>query len=134
MDDLIVIILTLIFAAAGVFGQMKKKQAERNNEGLEEEPEGADNFWDLLEEEGEQPQKRQEVMKQKQRVTKETEASPVAAKASPARGKQIADTSVYNDDLTGGTQKTVQRKRRQRDRFPLRKAVIYSEILNRKYS
>ncbi len=134
MDDLIVIILTLIFAAAGVFGQIKKKQAEKANEGLAEEPEGAENFWDLLEEEREQPQQPREVVKQKKQVSKEKESSPGAAKVSRAWGKEIADSSVYANDLTEGTQKVVRRKRTKRDRFPLRKAVIYSEILNRKYS
>ena len=49
MDDIIVLILTLIFIVAGIFGQMKKRQAvpapESENRGAE------DNFWELLDEE-----------------------------------------------------------------------------------
>ena len=53
MDDLIIIILTLIFAAAGVFGQLKKKAAEKEKGVPEKEPETPDNFWDFLESGGE---------------------------------------------------------------------------------
>ena len=141
MDDLIVIILTLVFAAAGIFGQMKKKQAA-NKAGNQPEPqtepetEDSGNFWDFLDAD---PEYMEQAPAQEPRQQKPP-AQPVAEK--PVEKKKPAykfsaeneGNSIYKHDLTsdGNVEKT--KKSSPRDRFSLKKAVIYKEILNRKYT
>ncbi|MBN1986213.1 MAG: hypothetical protein JW761_07910 [Prolixibacteraceae bacterium] len=134
MDDLIVIILTFIIAAAGMIGQIrKKKQSQAETEG--EQPNSSDNFWEFLEDFGGEPQ-RQEV---------------VASPEPPKTAEKYDEQPKYTFDAKNEGQKTVDiesdfikdkithpahndRKERISDNFSLRKAVIYSEILNRKYT
>ena len=143
MDDLIVIILTLVFAAVGIFGQMKKKQAERRAAGQPEpqpeaESETVDNFWDFLEPESQnnqymeqapvaQPKKQGQPV---QAVTKE----PAVKKTEYQFKTKNEETSIYKNDLTSNNNEERKNKMNSKNRFSLKKAVIYSEILNRKYT
>jgi len=142
MDDLVVIILTLIFAAAGIFGQMKKKQAANRNENQPEpQPEAesgeSDNFWDFLDPE---PQKNymeqapvvesEEQKQQVQPVAKE----PVVKKPRYQFQPKNEGNSIYANDLTSDNKVDENAGQNSKDRFSLKKAVIYSEILNRKYT
>ena len=142
MDDLIVIILTLVFAAAGIFGQMKKKQAQ-NQAGDQPEPqpenfnEESDDFWDFLEPESNQNYMEQvpvaEPPKQKQQV--QTVAEETVQKKPKYQFKaENEGTSIYENDLTSETKAETKARSKRKDRFSLKKAVIYSEILNRKYT
>ncbi len=141
MDDLIIIILTLIFAAAGVFGQMRKKAAEKDAGAPEKKPEAPDTFWDFLESEGES---REEITSPPEEKFPETaekawQGSETAEMhETPAREKTSGWTSGSSPNLkddaaeekkTGTTEISP-----GKDRFSLKKAVIYSEILNRKYT
>jgi hypothetical protein len=142
MDDLIVIILTLIFAAAGIFGQMKKKQAASQKEPQPEpqpeiESEDSDNFWDFLEPESNKNYMEQapvpEPAKQKQPVQTVAE-EPVQKKPKYQFNAENEGTSIYANDLTSDAKAVKKARKRRKDRFSLKKEVIYSEILNRKYS
>ena len=141
MDDLIVIILTLIFAVAGIFGQMKKKQAQNQaGDQPDTQPENfnkeSDNFWDFLEPESNQNFTEQapvpEPPKQKQPVQTVAE-EPVQKKPEYQFKAENEGVSIYDNDLTSDTNTVTNVRKKRKDRFPLKKAVIYSEILNRKY-
>lgn len=141
MDDLIVIILTLVFAAAGIFGQMKKKKAAGQVENQPEprpetEQEEPGNFWDFLDAEPEYMKQAPvaETHQQEQRM-QAAEKQPVAEKKpAPEIIAENEDSSIYSNDLTSDGEAKKTKRFSSKDRFPLRKAVIYSEILNRKYT
>ena len=142
MDDLIVIILTLVFAVAGIFGQMKKKQAQ-NQAGNQTEPQpetesdDSDNFWDFLEPESQPNYMQQapvpEPPKEKQPV-QTVAKQPVRKKPEYQFKAENEGTSIYANDLTSDTKSVRKVSKKRTDRFSLKKAVIYSEILNRKYT
>lgn len=141
MDDLIVIILTLIFVVVGIFGQMKKKKAAGQAENqpepqAESEPEEPGNFWDFLDAEPEYMEQAPvaETREQEARV-QPVDKEPVAKKKPiPEIFAENKDSSIYSSDLTSDEEAEKTKKFSSKDRFPLRKAVIYSEILNRKYT
>lgn len=141
MDDLIVIILTLVFAAAGIFGQMKKKQAAGKAENQPEPRPGAEteepgNFWDFLDAEPEYKEQAPvaETPRHEQQV-QSVEKEPVARKKTKSQFfAENENSSIYSSDLTSNGKAEKTKKHSSEDRFPLRKAVIYSEILNRKYT
>ncbi len=143
MDDLLVIILTLVFAVAGIFGQMKKKQAE-NREGNKAQPqpenlqEESDNFWDFLEPESQQNYREQEPVaepKQQKQPIQTVAEKPVVKKPKYQFKAENEGTSIYAHDLTSDNKPEEKKVRTtSKDRFSLKKAVIYSEILNRKYT
>lgn len=136
MDDLIVIILTLIIAVVGALGQIKKKkqgQPQNQQTDQEQEPSG---FWDIFEKEQEYTVDQQEEMPHQ-----EVEVQPVTINEKVERTipqyeftPENEGKSIYGDDLTmKHEQKNKHTKRKIKD-FSLKKAVIYSEILNRKYN
>lgn len=128
MDDLIVIILTLIIAGVGALGQLKKKkQAEPNMEPQE----GTDSFWNLLDDETE-PVEQTEIINHQ--VEKEV-VEPVKAQDSQLyqfKAKQEGESVIEEDEKI--EIKKPKLKSKLKEDFSLRKAVIYSEILNRKYT
>lgn len=136
MDDLLIIILTLIFAAVGIFGQSKKRKAQQENQPVPKpQPEEPDNFWDFLEKESPKPQQpgdesqTEQTYRQRHQETEKETPVPVQ-KVQPSK----MDSSIYSTDLTGKNDVTKQQKPKSKIGFSLRKAVIYSEILNRKYT
>jgi hypothetical protein len=133
MDDLIIIILTLIFVGVGILGQFKKKQAENTSE-TEQEPDHADDFWELLgsdEEVREQPQA--QPTKEEEKSSKSVYRREFFEPASDSV-TETEHSSIYAHDLTGSQNENEAKRSNKKDRFSLRKAVIYSEILNRKYT
>jgi len=135
MDDLIVIILTLIIAGVGVLGQYKKKkQAQPTSEGS---PAPATGFWDLLMQEPAAPRQMDdlefdspEFYDEENKAGEEVEPQ---MKQPVFQYKSNAKTAV---DKKTDIKKTKGKKMRSilNEDFSLRKAVIYSEILNRKYN
>ncbi len=131
MDDLIVIILTLIVLVAGAFGQTKKKKQQLPVAGQPQQP---GDFWDLFDEKPET-----QIPPSVFPVTTE----PAEERPSGREEKQDYDFSSQNEGGTiFSTGKTIvepagetkpQRSRFAFDKFSLRDAVIYSEILNSKY-
>ena len=126
MDDLVVIILTLIIAGAGVFGQMKKKKQATTIPGEQKNPE---NIWDLFKE---------EMFPQMQQTTpeyylnEEPESIPYENEQGYKFEAKNEGGIIINNEVK--PEITVKDSiKEKKEVFSLRKAVIYSEILNRKY-
>ena len=66
MDDLIVIIITLIIVVVGALGQIKKKKPLPQNPEQQNKPPG---FWDLLKEEADYPGQQQEYTSNEEPAT-----------------------------------------------------------------
>lgn len=135
MDDLIVIILTLIIVVAGAIGQIKKKKLPQP------EPEGeqqnsSDNPWDILEDFETRSQKpitnipvpKPEVTAEKPKEQYKYTFNAENEGQSPVEKKP----SSIKDEIIQNTGK--KEKEKISETFSLRKAVIYNEILNRKYT
>ena len=126
MDDLVVIILTLIIAVVGILGQVKKKKQSPPLPEGEEKPE---NIWDLIKSEMNPVQNipQQEFIEDDVEEIEETERKP------------SYEFKVRNEkgSVTDNEMKEVPSSKKLRkiggEEFSLKKAVIYSEILNRKY-
>lgn len=127
MDDLIVIILTLVVAGIGILGQIKKK---KQAETASNQPNQPEDFWDLIKNEPDFPGQEEE-----NKYYEEENTEPVI---SPETSYQIVNTAhrkpAVKKDEYG--KKTTRKKVKSKtmEGFSLRKAVIYSEILNRKYT
>ncbi|MEN8115574.1 MAG: hypothetical protein ABFS16_01265 [Bacteroidota bacterium] len=127
MDDLIIIILTLIIAAVGAIGQIKKK---RKPQPASENKSSGQDFWDMLTDEADYPKepKQRTIIEEPDVIDKVPEKKPVYQFSARNEAK-----SEIKEEL-----KTVLEKEKspikEEEKFSLRKAVIYSEILNRKYS
>jgi len=126
MDDLVVIILMLIFAGVGIIGQMKKKKQIPVAPGAQKNPE---NFWDLFRQEAfpSVPREESEYVE----IEQEEPVPYVNEQKYNFKAKNEGAAMISNklknkpepDDITT----------KKKEEFSLRKAVIYSEILNRKY-
>lgn len=135
MDDLIVIILTLIIAGVGVLGQMKKKkQAEATSAG---QPNPSKSFWDLITEEAvSSPQMEnadfEESDFEEEEIESVQDTEVIIQKPVYQFKRRENEMSVANY----GRKKTKEKKMKSilKEDFSLRDAVIYSEILNRKYT
>jgi hypothetical protein len=126
MDDIIVIILTLIFIIAGIFGQMKKRQLPP--EPISEEIPEDDNFWDIPDEESEAKEQLRAQTRASEYIEENYEPQVTESKFKWDKGgRKFSHDLLKSDPLK--QEFSVPKKRG----FPLKKAVIYSEILNRKY-
>lgn len=126
MDDLVVIILTLIIAGAGVLGQMKKKKQATSVPGEQKNPE---NIWDLFKQEAfpQMPQTEPEYY-----MDEEPESIPYINEQGYKFEAKNEGGVVINKEVK--PEITVKDSIKEKEEvFSLRKAVIYSEILNRKY-
>ncbi len=127
MDDLVVIILTLIIAGAGVFGQMKKKKQATAVPGTQKDPE---DIWDLFKE-GVFPQVPQ--TEPEYYMDEEPESIPYENEQGyKFEPKNEGGIIINNEEKPKPIIKDLIRD--NKEGFSLRKAVIYSEILNRKYN
>ena len=127
MDDLIVIILTIIIVVAGAIGQIKKKPVQ-DAKVKDNEPRDDDDIWLLPGE----------------TKTVETEGQTVRNSIDEQKEVKMADnlqSYKFKDDYTTLSSKPDKKSEFEKiaatqvkkNKFPLRKAVIFSEILNRKY-
>lgn len=137
MDDLIVIILTLVFAVAGVLGQMKKKKKFAGDEGQQE---ASDSILDMFKEElgindETQPQYYEDPVEVP--VKQEVKEKKVEKVSSVDYSRyQFRSENEGTSEISQEAPKVEKREKIStgiRKDFTLRKAVIYSEILNRKY-
>jgi hypothetical protein len=121
MDDIIIIILTLIFILASVIGQ-KKKPVKNIEPPL---PRAEDDLWTLPGE---------HITVTTARTAEEGAMQPSDRKLFPGETQLISEkeTDSYG---TKSDLKTAQELKHPdiKNKFSLKKAVIYSEILNRKY-
>lgn len=126
MDDLIVVILTLLIAGAGAIGQMKKKKQLPVET---EEPKTPENIWELL---------RGETFTQKpynapvfDEIEKEESDPYINEQGYKFEAKNEGGLLVNTETKVQSPDVKITTKNKAK--FPLRKAIIYSEILNRKY-
>ncbi len=121
MDDLIVIILTLIIAVVGVLGQIKKKkQIPAGTDGEETK----ENIWDLIQGEINKPVQTPNVdliEDENERVEPQLYQFEAKSENGSTTHKELEETISEKSDEP------------EKEKFSLRKAVIYSEILNTKY-
>ncbi|WP_319231362.1 hypothetical protein [Draconibacterium orientale] len=127
MDDIVVIILTLIVALFGILNKTRKKNAAPG-----ESASGAgsaQDFWEMLMDDNKdmpgqpQPQVIQEVEEEEpaQEVRPAFQYSAEGRKSTPLKRKEPPAKKTKKQSLLLG------------EKFSLKKAVIYSEIINRKY-
>lgn len=126
MDDLIVIILTLAVAGIGILGQIKKKkQAAGTNQ-----PKQPETFWDLIKNETNFP-----VQEGENEYYEEENPEPVISSEAPYQkvNTTLKQSSARKDNFA---KKSIRKKIKSKtmEGFSLRKAVVYSEIINRKYT
>ncbi len=126
MDDLVVIILTVLIAGAGIFGQIKKKKQATSVPGKKKNPE---NIWDLFKEEAfpQVPQTEPDYY-----MDEKPESIPYINEQGYKFVAKNEGGVLKNDKVK--TQPPIKDSiKEKKEGFSLRKAVIYSEILNRKY-
>lgn len=141
MDDLVVIILTLIIVVIGAIGQIKKN---KNVQPAKDPGTVPVNFWDLIEtQETPQVVTEHEVFDPVHDNSREEEIENYESVYESLNenekkteykfdGKNEGISAFDNDITTIEPLKNVTSKKRMN--FSLREAVIYSEILNRKYT
>ncbi len=133
MDDLIVIILTILVAVVGALNQRKKKrEAEASASASEEAGQPAD-FWEMIMQQEERPPVYQTVPQEEEDLYDEVvdtvpKPKPVYQFKAEAEGssevlevKKILQREAKKPVMVDG------------EEFSIRKAIIYSEIMNRKY-
>lgn len=136
MDDYVVIILTLIIGIIGFLGKAKKRKPVQP---VSENSTPPESFWDLIQ--GNQNQQKENMnaeefedmtyIEEDESVT--TVQNEIADETPYRFNKDNEGISDIPDRLEEEKEKP-RLKSRLREDFSLRKAVIYSEILNRKYS
>jgi hypothetical protein len=127
MDDLVVIILTLIIAGVGILGQIKKKKQVPVAPEQQQNPE---NFWDLFKQEAfpSVPKLESEYADIEQEEPESFENEQGYKFEAKNEGGALISNELKNKPSPS---EIISKKK---EGFSLRKAVIYSEILNRKYS
>ncbi len=136
MDDSIVIILTLIIAGVGLFGKLKKKKPVQSGS---QNSTPSETFWDLI-----QGNQNLQTSTTNPELFDEMEYAEENEPVTEPQQKTVTSpTSQFTQENKGAYDipdnlkqevKNPQLKSKLRENFSLREAVIYSEILNRKYS
>lgn len=135
MDDIVVIILTLIVALFGVLNKKKKKTPGGTTQGAQSE---SNNIWDLIMNGDNEPEESLQEFAEPVAVAKENEN--IEEKQKFGFSAQNEGVSVFKPEKTEAikeTKATLKRRKKvliEGEEFSLRKAIIYSEIMNRKYS
>jgi len=133
MDDILVIILTLIVAVVGVLNQNKKKKAQKPA------PEGKTNtqknFWDQLLDDGELFEQPRAAVEEEPLFKQPVEEQVPVFESMPE--VTIPENGRMTKNVSTEVIPIVKQKKKiykQGQKFSLRDAVIYSEILNNKYT
>ena len=136
MDDILVVVVTIIVAGIGFISKLKKKKEQApKTENLNT----SKSFWDLIQGESEIPQTETvpdyyesefEEEEEKQLERKYTE---IKSKKSTYHSISSLKSNLHNKKEVVNKKKRTKLKNGLKENFSLRKAVIYSEILNRKY-
>ena len=129
MDDLVVIILTLIVAVIGIIGQTKKRKTT-GQPPQTQTGKSPQNFWDMLESQMDPEMQSVEMDPDFPEEDEQVDVVPEtieykfeAINEGISEFKEIDDQEIQVNDTS----------KAKKEKFPLKKAVIYSEILNRKY-
>lgn len=129
MDDIIVIILTLIVALVGILNK-KKKKAEAQAPVTETSKESPD-FWDMIMDADEVQQENVQEYVEPEPVVEIPKKPKIKSDYQFSSGKE--GSSAVKKKMKEVV-KTRKKAMIEGEEFSLRKAVIYNEILNRKYS
>ncbi len=128
MDDIVVIILTLLVVVIGIVGQAKKRKAISQQPKTGNPPQ---NIWDLLES---QMTPEPQTYEPEPELEPEDEIMDVVPKTPVYEFDAKNEGKSVIKDKTDPVISVEERRKSKKEKFPLRKAVIYSEILNRKYT
>lgn len=135
MDDLVVIILTLLVAVVGALSQRKKRQQATQSPPAEGEKKPMD-FWDMVMEQQNQPRQYREP----EPYFEEEDEAPVEPVVETPKKPEytFSAESEGQSGLQEELKKSLEPKSKKvtvdGEHFSLRKAVIYNEILKRKYT
>ncbi len=134
MDDLIIIILTLIIAVAGTIGQIKKKKQVQPENG-DAENNASENIWSFLDDIVEQPSQKA-YKTQREEVEISPEEEKVEQREYFTAENEGLSSAENTESLKDEIRENIKDEKKEKisDTFSLKKAVIYSEILNRKYT
>jgi hypothetical protein len=130
MDDLVVIILTLVVAVIGVISQRNKRRAQQGQAPSEGATQPVD-LWDVIMGE----ENRQQEYEPQQEVEEEEfieESKPKQREYEFIPSSE--GTSEIEEELRKAAQRKPKKVKVDGEDFSLRKAVIYQEIMNRKYT
>lgn len=128
MDDIVLIILTLVVAVIGILNKQRKKNAAQ-----QPAPQGnkqASGFWDLIMDNDDN---------QEDEVVDSLEPEVIVDDFEKARNRAQYSfvPSSEGSSMSNPEAKVIHKKSKKvvvvGEAFSLRKAVIYNEILNRKY-
>lgn len=129
MDDIVVIILTLVVTGFGIYNQHRKKKAASAQ--VSAEPKETPDFWDMIMDKADVVEEEEVLVPKPREVVKEKRESVVKPKYN------FTPSAEGQSDIDDAVKKQITKKRKVRidgEEFSLRKAVIYNEILKRKYS
>ncbi|WP_346855483.1 hypothetical protein [uncultured Draconibacterium sp.] len=129
MDDIIVIILTLLVAVFGALNQQRKKKAAQNAApNQSKQPTG---FWDMIMDD-------QAVQEE---IIPEYDDQPTVVEEYTEPEVRPKYEFVPSSEASSGIKEEMKAVVKEKsgvsiegEKFSLRKAVIYNEILNRKYT
>ena len=128
MDDIVVIILTLIVAVFGILNKTRKKNAAPGESAPATD--STQDFWEMLMDDN----KDVPGQPQPQVVLEEVEEEEPVQEAHPAfQYSAEARKSVPLKRKVEQPKKSKKKSLILGESFSLKKAVIYSEIINRKY-
>ena len=132
MDDLVVIILTLVILVIGVLGRTKKTQIQRPES---KQPGNPMDFWDFFEMKDEIPASENINSIQTETSQEEDiiEDEPVVINIPEEEGSTVFEDKTIPVDKMEKKEKSAL-KSKLLESFSLKKAIIYSEIINRKYN
>jgi hypothetical protein len=125
MDDLIVIILTLIILVVGIIGQSKKK---KQTTPVTENRKSPGNIWELIQQEMEPQYNIPEP-----EFVEEKEVEEIVEPVKQVPYQFTAKNEGVSEIKKGAHVENTIKEQIKKEKFSLKKAVIYSEILNRKY-
>ena len=136
MDDIIVILLTLVIMVVGAISQIKKNKKQPVDEPGREQDSVENNFWDeWLGNEEKQTQYIPDAEPSLGMVSEEKSAVPRSQPlmdSIQSEGIPVVERNV-NPPMQIKKINAMERKLNLPEGFSLKKAVIFSEILNSKY-
>lgn len=132
MDDIVVIVITILIAIMAALGQKKKRQ--QTEAAKQNQPQQPLDFWELL---GGLSATEAAPRAGSNEVVEETE-KPIDSVPVNKPAYQFSVKSEGKSDIPNSVFTEPKKKKRAAlidgEKFSLRKAVIYNEIMNRKYT
>ncbi len=127
MDDVVVIILTLIVAVFGILNKKRKREVPPGQSAPSAG--GTQNFWEMLLENENDSQQYVQPQAYEEEIIEEPVPEPKPVYEFRAEREAVPSIKKPMQKQS----KTKKKKLIMGEEFSLKKAVIYSEIINRKY-